>query len=118
MKEKPAENHYNDPRPTVEGVSHLSYILPAGRRGRGSGQELRNHVKTNTVKPVLVATSIKRATCIKQACGQFLKKEHTLKCTYIKHASVLSKYNFYPLGACLIHVGLYCVHPLFRIPYG
>ena len=41
----------------------------------------------HTVKPVLVATSIKQATCIKQACIQFPK----LKCTCIKQASVLSE---------------------------
>ena len=35
------------------------------------------------VKPVLVATSIKQATCIKQASNQFPKKENTLKCTCI-----------------------------------
>ena len=44
-----------------------------------------------TVKPVLVATSIKQATCIKQACIQFPKQANTLKCTCIKQAPVLSK---------------------------
>ena len=44
-----------------------------------------------TVKPVLVATSIKQATCIKQACIQFPKQTDTLKCTCIKQAPVLSK---------------------------
>ena len=45
-----------------------------------------------TVKPVLVATSIKQATCIKQACIHVPKKENTLKCTCIKQAPVLSKH--------------------------
>ena len=52
----------------------------------------------DTVKPVLVATSIKQATC---------KQANTLKCTCIKQASVLSKHFDCPLGACLIQVGLY-----------
>ena len=63
-----------------------------------------------TVKPVLVATCIKQATCycIKQACIQFLQKANTLKNTCLKQAYVLSKQLFdYPLGACLIQVGLY-----------
>ena len=58
-----------------------------------------NYIYDNTLKPVLVATSIKQATCIKQASIQFLKQENTLKCTCIKQAS--------DLGACLIQVGLY-----------
>ena len=45
-----------------------------------------------TVKPVLVATSIKQATCIKQACIQIPKQANTLKCTCIKQAPVLSKH--------------------------
>ena len=49
---------------------------------------------SNTVKPVLVATSIKQATCIKQACIQFPKQANTLKCTCIKQAPVLSKQIF------------------------
>ena len=36
------------------------------------------------VKLVLVATSIKQATCIKQTCIQFPRKENTLKCACIK----------------------------------
>ena len=36
-----------------------------------------------TVKPVFVATSIKQATCIKQACIQFPIQANTLKCTCI-----------------------------------
>ena len=44
-----------------------------------------------TVKPVLVAISTKRATCIKQACIQFPKQANILKCTCIKQAPVLSK---------------------------
>ena len=47
-----------------------------------------------TVKPVLVATSIKQATCIKQACIQFSKQANTLKCFSIKQAPVLSKQIF------------------------
>ena len=47
--------------------------------------------KATTVKPVLVATSIKQATCIKQAGIQFSKQADTLKCTCIKQAPVLSK---------------------------
>ena len=34
-----------------------------------------------TVKPVLVATSIKHTICVKHACSQFPKKESTLKGT-------------------------------------
>ena len=49
-----------------------------------------SYIYDNTLKPVLVATSIKQATCIKQAI-QFLKQENTLKCTCIKQASDLSK---------------------------
>ena len=44
-----------------------------------------------TVKPVLEATSIKKAICIKQAHIQFPKQTNTLKCTCIKQAPVLSK---------------------------
>ena len=47
--------------------------------------------KCGTVKPVLVATSIKQATCIKQACIQIPKQANALKCTCIKQAPVLSK---------------------------
>ena len=47
------------------------------------------------VKPVLVALSIKHATCIKQACIHFLKKAHALKGTCIKQAPVLSKQNLF-----------------------
>ena len=52
---------------------------------------LRTREFTDTVKPVFVATSIKQATCIKQASVQFPKQANTLKCTYIKQAPVLSK---------------------------
>ena len=45
----------------------------------------------NTVKPALVATSIKQATCIKQALIQYPEMANTLKCTCIKQAPVLSK---------------------------
>ena len=48
-------------------------------------------VNRYTVKPVLVATSIKQATCIKQACIEFPKQANTLRCTCIKQAPVLSK---------------------------
>ena len=41
-----------------------------------------NAIKSTTVKPVLVATSIKQATCIKKACIQFWKKAITLKNLY------------------------------------
>ena len=44
-----------------------------------------------TVKPVLVTTSIKQATCIKKGCIQFPKKANKLKFTCIKQAPVLSK---------------------------
>ena len=47
-----------------------------------------------TVKPVLVATSIKQATCIKQACIRFPKQAKTLKCAFLKQAPVLSKQIF------------------------
>ena len=46
---------------------------------------------SNIVKPVLVATSIKQATCIKQACIQFPKQANTVKCTCIKKAPVFNK---------------------------
>ena len=47
----------------------------------------------NTVKPLLVATSVKPATYIKQACFQFPKKTNTKgKYTYTKQAPVLSKH--------------------------
>ena len=42
-----------------------------------------------TVKPVLVAISVKQATCIKQACIQL----NTLNCTSIRIKPVLSKQN-------------------------
>ena len=45
-----------------------------------------------TVKPVLVATSIKQATCIKQASVQFPWRVTTLKSTCIKQAHVFSKH--------------------------
>ena len=48
----------------------------------------------NTVKPVLVATSIKQATCIKQACVQFPEKANMLQHTCIMQAPVLSKHFF------------------------
>ena len=47
---------------------------------------------TGTVKPLLVATSIKQATCIKQACIHSPKKANALNCTCIKQAPVLSKH--------------------------
>ena len=37
-----------------------------------------------------MATSVKQATCIKQACIQFPEKENMLKCTCIKQAPALS----------------------------
>ena len=52
-------------------------------------------LKGYTVKPVSVATSIKQAACIKQACSQFPKKQNILKCTCIKQAPVLSKHNLF-----------------------
>ena len=42
----------------------------------------------NIVKPVIVATSIKQATCSKQACIQFPKQANILTCTRIKQAHV------------------------------
>ena len=53
-----------------------------------------------TVKPVLVATSIKHTTCIKQDP----RKCHILKCTFIKQA-----YFDYPSDVCVIQVGLLCM---------
>ena len=47
--------------------------------------------KRATVKPVLVATSIKQATCVKQTSIKFPKKANTLKFTCIKQAPILSK---------------------------
>ena len=49
------------------------------------------HLIFPTVNPVLVATSIKQATCIKQAYFQFTKQANTLKCICIKQAIALSK---------------------------
>ena len=53
---------------------------------------LKNDLTYNTVKPVLVATSIKQATCIKQASVKVPKGANTSKCTCIKQAPVLSKH--------------------------
>ena len=50
------------------------------------------HILITTVTPVLVATYIKQATCIKEACIHFPKRANTLKCTCIKQAPVLSKH--------------------------
>ena len=56
-------------------INNFYPVLGKGWRfGRGS---------ENTVKPVLVATSINQAACIKQACFHFPKKANTWKCTYI-----------------------------------
>ena len=44
-----------------------------------------------TIKPVLVATSIQQATCIKQARKQFPEQANVLKCTCIKQAPALNK---------------------------
>ena len=60
--------------------------------------------KANPVKPVLVATSIKQATCIKQACNQIPKQASTLKCTCIKQAPVLSK-QILIVPWCLLNTG-------------
>ena len=61
----------------------------------------------HTVKPVSVATSTERATCIKQACTHSPKIANTLKCTCIKQAPVLSKdILIHPFSAYLIQVGL------------
>ena len=49
-------------------------------------------ISKGTVKPLLVATSIKQETRIKQACIHFPKEANSLKCTCIKQASVLSKH--------------------------
>ena len=40
----------------------------------------------NTVQPIIVATSIKQATCIKHAWLQFPKKANLLEFTCIKQA--------------------------------
>ena len=53
---------------------------------------LVNTFHSSIVKPFLVASCIKQATCIKQACIQFPKKANTLKCICIKQAPVLSKH--------------------------
>ena len=45
----------------------------------------------NTVKPVLVATSIMQATCIKRLGFQFSVKTNKYKCTCIKQALALIK---------------------------
>ena len=45
----------------------------------------------NSLKPVLVATAIKEATCIKQASSRLRKVTNALKCTCIKQAPVSSK---------------------------
>ena len=54
------------------------------------------------VKPVLVATSIKQATCIKRPVFQFPFVVNKYKSTCLKQALII-----YPTGACLIQVGLY-----------
>ena len=45
-------------------------------------------IQSHTVKPVLVATSIKQATCIKQACVRFPKETKTLNSTCVKQAPI------------------------------
>ena len=50
---------------------------------------LQNFINLTIEKPV---TSIKQATCIKQAWLQFPKKANLLKFTCIKQAPVLSKH--------------------------
>ena len=47
---------------------------------------------SNTVKPLIVATSIKYCTaCITQACIQIPKEANTPKCTCMKQAPFLNK---------------------------
>ena len=46
----------------------------------------------NTVKPVLVATCIKQATCITRPVFRFPIKTNKFICTYIKEAPALSKH--------------------------
>ena len=66
-----------------------------------------------TVKPVLVATFIKQATCLKRPVFPFPVVSNKYKHTCIKHVPALSKHFFkYPLGACLIQVGLHLVEKL------
>ena len=66
-----------------------SWVVGHTKNGDGS---VLIQTSLHTVKPVLVATSIKQATCIKQVCIHFMKKSNTLKLTYIKQAPVLSKH--------------------------
>ena len=47
--------------------------------------------ETFTVKPVLVADSMKQTTCLKQACIQFPKQAKYIEMYLIKQAPVLSK---------------------------
>ena len=54
----------------------------------------RQNQQSGTVKPVLVATSIKQSTCTKQAHIQFPKQANRLKRTCIKQAPVLK------VGSC------------------
>ena len=59
------------------------------------------------VKPVLVTTSIKQATCIKQACVQFPKQANTIEMYLYEASTCLKQADFdCPFGACLIQVGL------------
>ena len=57
----------------------------------------------HTGKPVLVATSIKQATWIKQACIQFPQQANILKCTCFKQAPVFSR--FWLPVRCLLNTG-------------
>ena len=68
---------------------------------------LKGVILNDTVKPVLVASSLKQATCIKQACILFSKWANALKCTCIKQAPILRKQILIIPGACLLQVGLY-----------
>ena len=61
-----------------------------------------------TVKPVLVATSVKQAACIKQACIYVPKKDKYIETYLYKASTCLRQAHFYyASGACFIQVGLY-----------
>ena len=59
-------------------------------------QEIKNNCSyqdnSTTVKPVFESTSIKQATCIKQASVLFPKVANAFKCTYLRQAPILRKH--------------------------
>ena len=59
----------------------------------------------NTVKPGLVATSIKQATCIKQAPIQFPEQANAFKCVPVLSKHLSSASRFLLSLRCLFNTG-------------